>query len=78
MTEKEFNQKYEQFLERFDEQMDTRENHESIIDNYVANQPGFDPDNDLETMMAYERMYQKIRTNRLVKAAIKEFILENN
>lgn len=78
MTDKEFNQKYDRFIEAFDDKMDTRENHESIIDNYVANQPGFDPSDELETMLAYERMYQKIRTNRLLKAAIKEFILDNN
>lgn len=73
MTNEEFNAKFADMLERFDNEFETEANYNRIADE--VNKEAGNDDNQGLKQMAFEHFYNTERTNSLMRFCLKEFLL---
>lgn len=73
LSVEEFEEEFQDFLDKFDEQFDTLENQQSIVQTAMSVH-NEDPDGAMSLDAQIEHIYQTQRTNNLVKAAIAYFL----
>lgn len=74
MTSNEFDTKYAEFLNKFDDMFDDEDNMERIREN-IEN--GNLNDNWENKMFKFIQQYENERTNNLVRVALKEFLIKD-
>lgn len=74
MTSDEFDEKYAEFLNKFDDMFDDEENIERIREDVKTYNPNDDWTNK---MFKFIQQYENERTNNLVRIALKEFLIKD-
>ncbi|WP_347786939.1 hypothetical protein [Levilactobacillus brevis] len=74
MNETEFDKKYAQFLDSFDDLFETEDNYKRIA-NDVSEEAAKNPNSHVNKEIAFEHQYQTERTNNLVRIALKNFLV---
>lgn len=74
MTSDEFDEKYAEFLNKFDDMFDDEENIERIREDVETCNPNDDWTNK---MFKFIQQYENERTNNLVRIALKEFLIKD-
>ncbi|MCT3557110.1 hypothetical protein EFR93_04140 [Lentilactobacillus buchneri] len=74
MTNDEFDEKYAEFLNKFDDMFDDEENIERIREDGKKGNPNDDWTNK---MFKFIQQYENERTNNLVRIALKEFLIKD-
>lgn len=73
LSAEEFEEEFQDFLDKFDEQFDTLDNQQKIVQMAMSIHDE-DPDGAMTLDSQIEHIYQTQRTNNLVKAAIAYFL----
>lgn len=74
MTNDEFDEKYAEFLNKFDDMFDDEENIERIREDVKNGNPN---DGWTNKMFKFIQQYENERTNNLVRIALKEFLIKD-
>ena len=74
MTNDDFDEKYAEFLNKFDDMFDDEENIERIREDVKTYNPNDDWTNK---MFKFIQQYENERTNNLVRIALKEFLIKD-
>nr|WP_252892703.1 hypothetical protein [Lentilactobacillus otakiensis] len=74
VTSDEFDEKYAEFLNKFDDMFDDEENIERIREDAKNGNPNDDWTNK---MFKFIQQYENERTNNLVRIALKEFLIKD-